>query len=703
MELRNYLSIVSTYRWYLILIPLVAALVGLGATYAVSPRFQGQVTVQIIPEQTESSAVSLRTDDGASVPAIGLQNPTELLAQGFIEMLGSREVAELVVQRLKLDAAPEPQGIDALRAWVNDQIANVWAFVRYGYVHQNAGTDRAIERVQAALSASLVRGSYFMHITGTWRDPDTASSLANAGVDALIVHSRRVAATAAAEQRQFLESQVADSRARVDQARSDLLNSSSSTNTVSGESVKLAVAALDAARTAQRQAGAQLAEAEQRLAVVQQQLPETAEQSESVQSTTSSTGTSASPTPTEARSTTTTMRSTSAPNTVYLALQDRQNELQQEVAALQNRMARTPLTGQNDSALADARHQLSIAEQQLSSTPPEVQTTQQTQANGDTTNTTRTNTSNTADNAITSTTAHTPSTLNSTSTGNGTTASKENSSSTARTSAPNPVYVTLQERVNTLKQQVAGLEGRQSDADAQRQQNQSALDDARRRLDIVNQQLADTSPESAITETTSSVVQPAAAPSSTSSATSSTTQRTSGPNPVFVSLQDRQNQVQAEIAGLQARQSQADQDVNQRQDDVRTLVVNDSKLTQLNQELSLANDAYAQRSAAWSRAVVEEARPVTQLRVIDPSTQPAYPAWPIKILWAGIGGAAGLLAALVLVFVLYSVDLTLRTPAAAEEAFGDLRLLAVVPSRGNGHHHRSLGPALAASRNGGRR
>ena len=117
----------------------------------------------------------------------------------------------------------------------------------------------------------------------------------------------------------------------------------------------------------------------------------------------------------------------------------------------------------------------------------------------------------------------------------------------------------------------------------------------------------------------------------------------------------------------------------------------------MNQELVLASDTYSRRTADWYNALLEEARPVALIRLINPASAPVYPAYPIKIFWALIGAAAGLAVAVVLVFMRYNTDISLRTSAEAEAALA-LPLLALVPAARNGTIKSKLNGARRGAR-----
>jgi polysaccharide biosynthesis transport protein len=532
MELRRYLSILGAYRWPLILIPVIAALVALGATFVISPRYVGTAVVQLIPEEIEPRTVTLRSQDGPSNVAIGLKDPTELLSQSIIESLSSHDVAAHVTDELKLNDLPEPQGWNAFKSQVRQLLDDAWALLRYGYVAHKPREEATVDRVSQSLETQLVRGSYYMEVYATWRDPETAARMSNVAVQAVLQQARQVASASAAEQRKFLDTQRLEAKKQVDIARTALLDYSSSNKIVSGISVGSALVALDQARAALRQ---------------------------------------------------------------------------------------------NELALIDAHQRLAQARQQSQAIPADV---------------------------VTQLTSEQPG---------------PSSSMTSQTTSPNPVYQSLQDRVATLAQDVAALETRQGGF-----QDDQALAEARRRLDEAQQQLSDTSAMIEIIQN-----------SSTQSDAQHREETTSSPSPIFQSIQRDALILEQEVAGLDSRSGQLQADVKAREQDVQNLTLSDGRLQALSQELALASDTYSRRTTDWYNALLEEARPVAPIRLINPASVPVYPAYPIKIFWALIGAAAGLAAAIVLVFMRYNTDISLRTSAEAEAALA-LPLLALVPAPRNG-------------------
>lgn len=534
MELRRYLDLIAPYRWLLVIAPLLAAVVAFGATYAVQPRFTSVAVVQLILDEIEPQSITLRSQDGPSTVALGLRDPTELLAQGIIENLRSREVAEIIIDELGLTPPPPPTGWSAVTATLRNAGQDLWSWLRYGYVARPNERAAMAEAVSKAVQANLVRGSYHLHLAASWENPQVATDLANASARALVTHARRVAAKADTERRLFVEAQMLESRRRVDEARRTLLDYSGANGIVASESLRTMLASFETSLSAQRENERAISEARRRQTVIQEQLQAVVPTTQSVQTAEGST------TPAGGA-----VRST-VPNPAYQTLQSTIAGLRQEIAALEVGLADGPAESraERERSLAEMRQRLSVAEGQLRTTNPTLQTVQ------------------TADNVA------------------------GRNSSTTTTTSPNALYQSLQERLTTAQQEVASLE---------------------------------------------------------------------------------------------ARQAQLVQEVRQNDQALRQLTARDGQLAALGQELSLASEAYSRRTAQWYAALFEEARPTSPIRLIDRATPPLYPVYPIKVIWALIGAATGLLLTVGLIVARHATDLAVRNPADAATAL-DLPLLTVLPT-----------------------
>ncbi|MEK6227352.1 MAG: hypothetical protein AABM40_13800 [Chloroflexota bacterium] len=305
MKLSRLASVASAYRGRLAFVPIVAALLALSASLALSPRYAAMSTVQ------------LTTADGEPFSA-----------QGIAAMLQSREVADIIVDDLKLDARPAPAGIDAIRGSIAGGAEKAWTLLRFGYVAGKVGRDASVELVRSSVTMTVLPDGY-LAIGASADDPRLASALANEAVEAVVKRSNTLTSAAADRRASFLGSQVVDAKRRVDGARSAMLSYAVLSNTVAGDSVRNGLAALDSGRAALSASELGLADARSRLSAVEQELSRTPAQTVSV-----------------TQGTDRTITSTASP--IYVSLQDRANALRQEIAALDARRAQVEATIKGD-------------------------------------------------------------------------------------------------------------------------------------------------------------------------------------------------------------------------------------------------------------------------------------------------------------------------------------------------------------------
>ncbi len=193
-----------------------------------------------------------------------------------------------------------------------------------------------------------------------------------------------------------------------------------------------------------------------------------------------------------------------------------------------------------------------------------------------------------------------------------------------------------------------------------------AITEGRGSLAEVQSQLA-TTPAQTIT-TTQTNTQPA----------SSTT--TSAPNPVYLTLRDRANTLQQEIAALETRRRLAEANAAASDDALRTVMAHDSELAALDQELAIADDQYATESHDLAAARSDAARLGPPVQQIGRAPTPDYPSYPVRVWYLGAGLAAGLAISFVIALILMATDRTLRSTADVMAVLADLPLLAVVAS-----------------------
>ncbi len=117
---------------------------------------------------------------------------------------------------------------------------------------------------------------------------------------------------------------------------------------------------------------------------------------------------------------------------------------------------------------------------------------------------------------------------------------------------------------------------------------------------------------------------------------------TKGSNPVYQSLQTQKSTIAATLNGLHARVTQLEKQIN----DAKPLVLNDtqSKLSQLEQNVTLANTNQAKLAAQVQAAQSNALSGSVDLRRIDSAALPPYPIAPKRLIYLLLGLLIGALA-----------------------------------------------------------
>jgi uncharacterized protein involved in exopolysaccharide biosynthesis len=102
------------------------------------------------------------------------------------------------------------------------------------------------------------------------------------------------------------------------------------------------------------------------------------------------------------------------------------------------------------------------------------------------------------------------------------------------------------------------------------------------------------------------------------------------------------------------------------------------QLAALNLDVKTFQSAYEYLNAQLEEARLRESSKLAEIRIVSPAGVPAYPVQPIKIYYAGIALALGLLGALGWALWVEVTDARLRTAADVERAL-DLPPLATLP------------------------
>ena len=159
-----------------------------------------------------------------------------------MEVIKSRAVAQKIVAALNLDAPPERKTDffsrlkDSLKDFVKTGVRQTQHYLRYGRVIPATPFERAVEDIEENLSVETKKNAYAFEITYQAGDPAEAAAIANAAAEIFLTHTGDAYRDESMSMREFLTTQLDDSKRELDQARADLVAFKQKTNTFSLDS-----------------------------------------------------------------------------------------------------------------------------------------------------------------------------------------------------------------------------------------------------------------------------------------------------------------------------------------------------------------------------------------------------------------------------------------------------------------------------------
>jgi uncharacterized protein involved in exopolysaccharide biosynthesis len=198
---------VSDY-WRVPLVAMAAALIAFMGSFVVSPTYAAGTSVLIRARDT-----SVLSADGTSLnqqPGVVDSQLATALSDTQIALLGNRQLAERVVDRLHLDSAPPRQHglVAAARGAAKAVYKRTRAYLTYGYYKQPDRRSTAIAAVQAGLSGEQVHSGFGLNVIAASDSPKLTADIANAAADALVAMSQERFTAEATAQQKFLKQRV---------------------------------------------------------------------------------------------------------------------------------------------------------------------------------------------------------------------------------------------------------------------------------------------------------------------------------------------------------------------------------------------------------------------------------------------------------------------------------------------------------------
>ncbi|WP_197136223.1 GumC family protein [Crateriforma conspicua] len=172
----------------------------------------GRMALNVDPTANPSAGVSLQESRTSEVVSIA-------------EMLGSREIAERIVQQLGADTLLQP------RTWIDRSIARLrgampskgggtWGDMTAEQCQAQVDLENAVRKVHESLQISMPRDAYTVSVGAKFSDPIVAQQIAQAAMDQYALY--HVEAHRATGSFEFFEQQVQNSREKAAKAQQNL-------------------------------------------------------------------------------------------------------------------------------------------------------------------------------------------------------------------------------------------------------------------------------------------------------------------------------------------------------------------------------------------------------------------------------------------------------------------------------------------------
>ncbi len=184
--------LVARHRWLLLLGPLLAALLALGATYAITPVFTARTSF-VPPQQAQSAATAALASLGALSGLVGAGGTLRTPADQYVALMQSVTITDKLIDDFKLMQA-------------------------YGEKYRSDTREELARNVRIAIGKK--DGLISVEVDDT--DPARAAALANRHVEELRSLSSQLALTEAQQRRAFFEGQMQQTRKLLEQAQQSL-------------------------------------------------------------------------------------------------------------------------------------------------------------------------------------------------------------------------------------------------------------------------------------------------------------------------------------------------------------------------------------------------------------------------------------------------------------------------------------------------
>ncbi len=262
--------------WRIPVVALFAGFLAFLGSFVIPASYES--STRVLVRGRDATILSSTGTNLGSQPGIVDSTLGTALTSTQIAVLGSHDVAERIVTRLKLDQRPEETGaIHNVKAVVAGFIKRGRAYVSHGMYREPTKREQALEDVATGLRASAVGDSFVVEISAVGSTPEDARNIANTAAAVLVEMSSTRSSKEAEANRAAIQTQLDRALAGQAAAEQAVAEYKRANNITSLESsLVLSASSLQELRSQLNSTEAELSSVKARLAETKAQLARTA-------------------------------------------------------------------------------------------------------------------------------------------------------------------------------------------------------------------------------------------------------------------------------------------------------------------------------------------------------------------------------------------------------------------------------------------
>jgi len=227
MEFRQFISILSRYKFFIGLMFLSSVVTAVALTYVVSEKYISSTTVLIRPQK--SLDIVPKREEILNFP-VSYFTPVETASKTYTEIIKSRNIAERVVRQLGLGVTREEEGSGLRYLWnrtkntVKELRAKIWTVLKYGRILEEDPFSYAVAQVQGGLTVKPTKETYLFEIQALAKGPHLSAEIANAAAQAFVNYLQESGEAANAKAMDLSREKINLSRDKLEEARNAVVD-----------------------------------------------------------------------------------------------------------------------------------------------------------------------------------------------------------------------------------------------------------------------------------------------------------------------------------------------------------------------------------------------------------------------------------------------------------------------------------------------